>query len=377
MNVYIETQAAQGDQQRHGAGSGGRSATAGALLPLRRLGRHAEEPDHDGEFVAEDISYVDEKSRAMFFTAAGARTAKTRTYMHFYRVEPRRQRHEAARSRRRVARGQHAATRAGTSSTPASRVNAAPKIPLLRRAGNGPLAAGEGGRRRRLIEAGFKFPEPFKVKADDGITDLYGVMYKPFDFDPAKKYPIIAYVYPGPQTESVTKTFNPRSNQHAAGAIRVHRDRSRQPRRQPAPLEVVSHLRLRQPARLRPGRQEGRDRAAREAASVHRHRPRRHLGPLGRRLHDGRGDAGLSRTSSRWRWSESGNHENNIYNNTWSEKHHGMKEVDEGRQGRRSSSASRRTPRLAKNLKGHLMLIDGRHRQQRPPEQHATGWPTR
>ena len=44
------------------------------------------------------------------------------------------------------------------------------------------------------------------------MTDLYGVMYKPFDFDPARKYPIIAYVYPGPQTEGVTKNFNPRSN---------------------------------------------------------------------------------------------------------------------------------------------------------------------
>jgi dipeptidyl aminopeptidase/acylaminoacyl peptidase len=46
-----------------------------------------------------------------------------------------------------------------------------------------------------LNEAGFKFPEPFKVKADDGVTDLYGVMYKPFDFDPLKKYPIVLYVY--------------------------------------------------------------------------------------------------------------------------------------------------------------------------------------
>ena len=50
------------------------------------------------------------------------------------------------------------------------------------------------------------------MKADDGVTDLYGAMDKPFDFDPAKKYPIIAYVYPGPQTEGVTKNFNPRSN---------------------------------------------------------------------------------------------------------------------------------------------------------------------
>ena len=43
--------------------------------------------------------------------------------------------------------------------------------------------------------------------ADDGITDLYGVMYKPFDFDPDKKYPIISYVYPGPQVESFRNDF--------------------------------------------------------------------------------------------------------------------------------------------------------------------------
>src|SRR4029450_4537005 len=66
-----------------------------------------------------------------------------------------------------------------------------------------------------LMEAGFRYPEPFTVKADDGITDIYGTMFKPFDFDPNKKYPIIAYVYPGPQTESVTKTFSPRNERMA------------------------------------------------------------------------------------------------------------------------------------------------------------------
>jgi len=47
-----------------------------------------------------------------------------------------------------------------------------------------------------LTDAGYKFPERFTVKAADGITNLYGVMYKPFDFDPSRKYPIITYVYP-------------------------------------------------------------------------------------------------------------------------------------------------------------------------------------
>jgi dipeptidyl aminopeptidase/acylaminoacyl peptidase len=59
-----------------------------------------------------------------------------------------------------------------------------------------------------LFAAGYQFPEPFTVKAADGITDLYGVMYKPYDFDPNRVYPIVAYVYPGPQTESVSKAFS-------------------------------------------------------------------------------------------------------------------------------------------------------------------------
>jgi len=66
-----------------------------------------------------------------------------------------------------------------------------------------------------LQAAGFKFPEPFMVKAADGQTDLYGVMYKPFDFNSERQYPIIAYVYPGPQTESVSKSFSP-ANQNVA-----------------------------------------------------------------------------------------------------------------------------------------------------------------
>ena len=60
----------------------------------------------------------------------------------------------------------------------------------------------------QLMAAGYQFPEPYQVKAADGVTDIYGVMYKPYDFDPNRRYPIIEYVYPGPQTESVSKFFS-------------------------------------------------------------------------------------------------------------------------------------------------------------------------
>ena len=66
-----------------------------------------------------------------------------------------------------------------------------------------------------LEASGYQFPEPFKVEAADGVTDIYGVMYKPFDFDPSKEYPIVAYVYPGPQTESVAKAWSSSSTEVA------------------------------------------------------------------------------------------------------------------------------------------------------------------
>jgi dipeptidyl-peptidase 4 len=55
----------------------------------------------------------------------------------------------------------------------------------------------------RLIATGWKPPQPITVKARDGVTDLYGLMFKPTNLDPGKKYPIVNNIYPGPQTGSV------------------------------------------------------------------------------------------------------------------------------------------------------------------------------
>ncbi len=55
----------------------------------------------------------------------------------------------------------------------------------------------------KLVDSGWIPPMPFTVKARDGKTDLYGLLFKPNNFDPNKKYPIINYIYPGPQSGSV------------------------------------------------------------------------------------------------------------------------------------------------------------------------------
>lgn len=81
-----------------------------------------------------------------------------------------------------------------------SRVDQAPRSVLRDRRGREVLEL-ETTDLSRAMEAGWQAPEYFSVKAADGFTDLYGVMWKPFDFGPEKEYPVISYVYPGPQTE--------------------------------------------------------------------------------------------------------------------------------------------------------------------------------
>lgn len=77
-------------------------------------------------------------------------------------------------------------------------------VTLLRRAADGStvkeIARADIG---RLQAAGWRAPEPFTVKGRDGKTDLYGLMFKPSHFDPGKRYPIVNYIYPGPQTGSI------------------------------------------------------------------------------------------------------------------------------------------------------------------------------
>ncbi|GAA0261979.1 DPP IV N-terminal domain-containing protein [Saccharothrix mutabilis subsp. mutabilis] len=61
----------------------------------------------------------------------------------------------------------------------------------------------------KLLDTGWTPPERFRVKAADGVTDVYGVLYKPRGFDPAHRYPVVDNVYPGPQVTRVAPSFDP------------------------------------------------------------------------------------------------------------------------------------------------------------------------
>jgi dipeptidyl-peptidase-4 len=209
-----------------------------------------------------------------------------------------------------------------------------------------------------LTAAGYQFPEPYKVKAADGITDIYGVMYKPFDFDPEKHYPIVAYVYPGPQTESVAKAFS--TSPYEVGLAQFgmvvvtignrggHPDRSKWYHNY-----GYGNLRDYGLADKKAGIEQLADRF--DFIDINR------VGIYG---HSG---GGFMSTAAMLVYpdffkvavSSSGNHTNDVYNRWWSETHHGVKEVvdDEGEVSFEYSIAT--NPQIAANLKGHLLLTTG------------------
>ena len=209
-----------------------------------------------------------------------------------------------------------------------------------------------------LMEAGYEFPEPFVVKADDGVTNLYGVVYRPFDFDESRSYPIIAYVYPGPQTEAVTKSFNTRAqNVHLAQLGFVV-------------IEVGN--RGGHPARSKWYHNYGygdlRDCGlADKKAAIEQLALRHDYVDIDRVGIFGHSGGGFMSTAAMLVYpdffkvavSSSGNHENQIYNRWWSEKHHGVKEVIDDEGNVSFEYGIQTNSQLAKNLKGKLLLTTG------------------
>jgi len=209
-----------------------------------------------------------------------------------------------------------------------------------------------------LKEAGWKMPETFEVKAADEVTDLYGVMYKPFDFDPEKEYPIITYVYPGPQTESVPKSFD--LSEHEVGLAQLgfivvvaghrggHPDRSRW-------YHTYGYGNLRDYAL------EDKKSTIEKLADRHDFIDRDRVGIYG---HSG---GGFMTTAAMLQYPDvfdvgvasAGNHENQVYNRWWSETHHGVERVVDDSGEVSYDYSIDKNSELAGNLKGDLLLTTG------------------
>jgi YD repeat-containing protein len=311
-----------------------------------------------GSYHSDYIKHYDGKSNSLFFTAHGVDNQIDPYYEHTYKISL-----SGGGTPKLLNKGNF-----NTMTYPSdnhryfvnnfSRVNTTPESHLLNSDGTVIMKL-EIADLSALFETGYKFPETFKAKADDGITDLYGVIYKPFDFDENKKYPLLEYVYPGPQTEAVNKSFSVRMDRldrmAQLGFIVItlgnrggHPDRSKW-------YHNYGY------GNLRDYGLADKKYVAQQLANRHSFIDIDRVGIYG---HSG---GGFMSTAAilvypdffKVAYSQAGNHDNSMYNSWWSETHHGIMEETDKDGNIKYKYDIDKNQSLAKNLKGHLFLVTG------------------
>ena len=310
-----------------------------------------------GPWHVEEILKVDEKARVIYFTANGKNKGENPYYEHLYRVNA------DGTGLKQLTKGDffhrtEVDDDARFIVDNYSRVNTIPNAVLLDNQGNKVMDIQESDF-SQLFANGYKFPELFTVKAADGVTDLYGVMYKPFNFDSTKVYPIVDYVYPGPQTESTVYPFTrmtPRTDRLAQAGFIV----------------ITVGQRGGHPSRSKWYHNWGYGNMRDYPLADHKYAieqlANRHsfidIDKVGIHGHSG---GGFMSTAAICQYPDffkaavscAGNHDNNIYNRWWSETHHGVKEQVSEKGDTTFVYKIATNPQIAKNLKGHLLLIHG------------------
>ena len=310
-----------------------------------------------GPWHVEEILKVDEKARTVYFTANGRNADENPYYEHLYKANL------DGSGLTQITQGDffhqvEVDDDAKFVVDNYSRIDTVPMCVLLDNTGKKVMDIQESDF-SQLFANGYKFPELFKVKAADGVTDLYGVMYKPFDFDSTKVYPIVDYVYPGPQVEAVYYPFTRMS---------VRTDRLAQ-----AGFIVISvGQRGGHPSRSKWYHNYGYGNMRDYPLADHKYAieqlANRHpfidIDRVGIHGHSG---GGFMSTAAICQYPDffkvavscAGNHDNTIYNRWWSETHHGVKETVSEKGDTTFVYKIGTNPEIAKNLKGHLLLVHG------------------
>jgi len=168
-----------------------------------------------GDWLVADVKWVDEPQRWVYFTAVGREAGRDPYFRHYYRAKldgsavqlltPEDADHDISVSPS----GRYVVDSY-------ARPDRAP-VTVLRRIDGTPVRELQKADASRLLAAGFRPPEPFTVRARDGVTVLHGLLWRPAKLDSAKKYPVIDYIYPGPQVGSVgSRQFSARPGGNAA-----------------------------------------------------------------------------------------------------------------------------------------------------------------
>jgi dipeptidyl-peptidase 4 len=314
-----------------------------------------------GDGNVSDIVRIDEKRRQIWFMANGKEAGRDPYYQHLYRIgfdgkgqallTP-----EAANHTVNVSPdGRWIVDTYSTPDTPA--------VTVLRDANGKVVQPLEKADISRLLASGWRAPVPFSVKARDGQTDIYGLMYLPSKLDSTKKYPIINHIYPGPQSGSVgPRSFLPARGDNQAlaelGFVVVEIDGMGTPGRSKAFHDYYY------------GRMN--DNTIPDQVAGMRELARRHsfidIDKAGIWGHSGGGfatAAAMFRAPDFFKVgiSESGNHDNRNYEDDWGERYQGLL-VKEGASDNYAAEANQT---YAKDLKGKLFLIHGMMDDNVPP----------
>jgi dipeptidyl-peptidase-4 len=216
----------------------------------------------------------------------------------------------------------------------------------------------------RLLAAGWKPPVPITVKARDGATNLYGLMFKPANLDPNKKYPIVNHIYPGPQGGSVGSwSFAAARGDCQAlaelGFIVVEIEGMGNPLRSKSFHDFYY-------GNMGDNTLPDQVTGMKQLAATY---PWIDIDRAGIYGHSG---GGYATADAMFRYpdffkvgiSESGNHDNREYEDDWGEMYQGLLETKSGGTTNYDDQANQN---LAKNLKGHLLLAHGTMDDNVPP----------
>lgn len=315
-----------------------------------------------GNFVVTRILKVDEKARVIWFEANGKETGRDPYFSHFYRIKfdgtglqlltPEDGNHQIT------------LTPDGRGFIDNYSQPNVPTVSVYRDMAGKLIANLEKADVSRLVASGWKPATPIKVKSRDGKWDLYGLMFTPSNLDPSKKYPVVNYIYPGPQGGGVgTRAFGASRSDHQAlaelGFIVVIIDGTCNPDRSKSFHDVCY-------GNMADNTLQDQIAGLRELAKKNPYMDLNRVGIWG---HSGGGFATAAAMFIHPDFykvgiSESGNHDNRNYEDDWGERYIGLLTKGEGGKDNYDAQANQV---YAQDLKGKLLLAHGGMDDNVPP----------
>ncbi len=315
-----------------------------------------------GEFVVSRVLKVDEKNRTIYFLANGREAGRDPYFSHFYSIDFNGKNLKLLSPEN----GNHSISISPDEKyfiDTYSQPNIPPVTELRDMRGRLVLPL-EKADISQLEATGWKPAQPVKVKSHLGNFDLYGLMFTPSHLDESKKYPVVNYIYPGPQGGGVgNRSFSPARSDHQAlaelGFVVVVIDGTCNPGRSKAFHDACY-------GNMADNTLEDQMAGLRQLAEKYPYLDLERVGMWG---HSG---GGYATAAALFRYpefykvgiSESGNHDNRNYEDDWGERYIGLLVRDEEGNDNYRAQANQN---YAENLQGKLLLAHGGMDDNVPP----------